>query len=372
MERALYDFEPFEPWDLHHPGNLLDQASVGENISKANLYTLQNDHNTPGFVVAKDVTLLAWNWDLSGKTRSYKFFMISRNNDLLHEYPDSAACWLKYFPIFSETDDRSTSNITLKLDLTQAAYIETPANLTYACGTLHFGHWIGDSLFKYLICDAGIPILTTKLFPYQIDALSFLQDPKKDSKVLLPVDLGDKRLLISKVSRIRVPINFSIHFRTKIIRNAISKALQSTNLEPLGERQQIKKSKVYLVRGVINGKSRTANESDVIERCKEREISCVDSSKLSFKDAAFAYRNFHEFFCTYGSSNLNFNIFSNDYAHLNYVFPENFRRYSDEKMSAGGFYPLPLISRTKVYFANQVDPDSDDPLTSIQFPLSIL
>jgi hypothetical protein len=287
-------------------------------------------------IFADDIQVIAWNWNpASDSGRYYKYFIISRAGEILCSDPSSSDFWLKYFPIFSSDGSQT---VQLQLPDHCACFQLVDYRYTLALGGTHFGHWVADTVPFFLLGD-HLRYTDPYLFTNQTSVeRSFLSRLCVGSSAGIAVKLKGIRVALIKISKSRLHVNFSVRQRNQLLRSRISRVLA------LGEDSN-RKRVCYLVRGLVDGYRRIANESDLISIMSELGSDIINPSNYPLYDLPNIFLNYSHFVYLNSSINTNFNLLSNDNSQALALLTSDYAMPSDDLILGAGVYMTPRIDQ---------------------------
>jgi hypothetical protein len=303
-----------------------------------------------------DVTLIVWNWGgVESSRRHYRYFLVSKEGDLLCEPPDSDAYWLKFFPLFHIDDDLTVTltNVALNDSLT----VEQPH--VFAAGSLHFGHWTSDTLPLFLLEDIGkgANFFTTKLSDSAKSTLKFFCRGKYTP--ITELDMGTVNVRSFKFRELFVFANLGINRKNYVLRHALSRDWNRCSIKKFGKRI------AYLVRGEVDGQYRLRNEDEIVRFCQSHGIEVVNLSSVPFYRSQKFFEDIDIFVMLNSSANTNFNVLGHDGSRLLTFLPDVFRNESKEVTLASAVYLVPRYSDINFGLARA---DTTDQVTHLASP----
>ena len=306
---------------------------------------------------AKDVYVIIWNWTNGTEEFNYKYFLMSSDGNLLAEPPNHDSCWLKYFPIFSSTQDNSLhfSNELLK----NAQEIENSKPMIFAASSSQFGHWMADTLpiLLYALDALTLPgsIFCSPFTEYQKTVCQLLCDASKlRTATLFHPMLRDEKIRIIKFRSLDVITSFSVRNKNQFTRQFVK-----TAAERLGIRSEPALHKgAYLYRGNVNGIQRVNEEDKIVERLQEIGFSIFKTARMTFEETLTQFLSPQLFINPFGSGNTHFNLTASDSAKLIQLLPISYQQTTVEKTLGSAIYMVPRIKSTNFYLCEQLDSSS--------------
>ncbi len=287
-------------------------------------------------IEASNISVLVWNWGGSeAHRRHYRYFLISSDGNLLGEPPDSDYHWLRYFPIFQED---TPGKYKINLD-GSCECLTVEQRHRFAAGSLHFGHWVADTLPLFLVGDQEAeltPYFSTKLSDTSKQILySFAAD---HASLLTELDMGMAHTKVINFSKLVLYANIGVRRKNSLLRGVVHSQNHSNNIR---NRSSSHRVACYLVRGNVDGVARLKNESQIIEYCERRGILVVDPRQYPFARHIDLYRSFDIFFMLNSSANTNFNVLGHAASNLITFVPQSYKTKNRECILASAIYLTP-------------------------------
>ncbi len=319
----------------------------------------------PIVIRATNINVLVWNWGGAESTRRhYRYFPISTNGCLLAEPPDNDEYWLRAFPIF-----QSIGGVDCRVNI--PSFIEklvVPDAHIFAAGSLHFGHWVADTLPFFLIQGSNlsnVPIFTTKLSAPAINTLKFFCNDK--NKLLTELDMGREQLKCITFKNLYLYSNFGVRRKNNILRNCL-RSIPKIDFSSTPKRAP---KICYLRRGIVDGVGRLQNENEIVKYLDTRNIQLVDLRDHPFETSQSFFHQFDIFIMLNSSANTNFNVYGKDGAHLITFVPSQYSQASIDVVLASAMYLVPRVQDVTPAYAltDEIHPTLADP---VHIPLGVL
>ena len=315
-------------------------------------------------VEASDIFVLVWNWGgAEAHRRHYRYFLISSNGNLLAEPPDSDEHWLRYFPIFQEETPGK-----YKINLNESCeYLTVEQRHRFAAGSLHFGHWVADTLPLFLVRDQEAeltPYFSTKLSDSVKQILySFAAS---STSLLTELDMGMAHTKVIKFSQLVLYANFGVRRKNSLLRRVVRSTKHSNNIK---SRPSYHRKACYLIRGTIDGMARLKNERQIIEYCMRRGILVLDPRQYPFAQNTDLYRGFDVYLMLNSSANTNFNVLANEDSMLISFVSQNYKTHSIECVLASAIYLTPKHENIDLGYVKSVS-RSETLASECEIPIS--
>jgi hypothetical protein len=293
-------------------------------------------------IITEDLTAFVWNWyPKSPESAKFKFFFISRANELLCSDPSDNEVWLHSFPCFKRISDHEYALIgqheSIKVD-------HYPS--TVCLSGSHFGHWVADTLPTIVIStrnNRSVPVITRAL---STEELNFIGN----TLGLIGVNLYELRfkafqsmkLVFAKTNLIQ---NVGINSKIQFLRNSLS----------VDKSMSIYKNEesCYLLRGQVDGQSRIANEDEVIKVLSDFGSRIVNPLDFPFFKSKDFFASFSKFIFYNSSVNTNFNILSNISSKALILLHPAFNSARLDVVLGSSIYLVPTLTRSSFAILNE-------------------
>ena len=334
--------------------NITEKYNFIDNIRIARQILLGQERDSPTLIECTDIKIIVWNWDRDPNKHDYKYFFISKNNDLLIDEPINSAFWLRYFPIFWSSEN--TLNIK---DECMSFYEELNFRKPpiFCGGHSQFAHWISDHLSNFFMSEelniSCNKYLSSKLTAYQNEALTSLNFDGGNS--VLSLDIGSELFRVYKCNKLYLIANYGVRDRFDLLRERIAKNYHFLQGEKI----------CYMPRGLIRGQKRISNEEEVINYCEKRGIEIADATYYSFRECINNFSKYSLFISGPSSANTNFSLFSHQNAHFIYGLARSYERPDPAVALGSSWYMLPKLNSTEIIFLEMANEDHsgyDDPV----------
>lgn len=305
-------------------------------------------YKRPFFIRATDAKLIIINHGRNGNSHDYRYFIASRNNDLLTDDHFHNPFWLKFFSCFEFLDAQS---VRLKLDEGAALQrLDDPSAQLFVGGQSHFGHWMVDHLpiavFSHdtKVLPPQTRLLVSKLNAFQRETL----EACGIESVVSQVDVGSRYLTVLTIPELYVLCDLSVCRAYELLRNVLRVQSPETSRDATQAPRRI-----YFERGTIRGMNRLVNERQVIEFLKKKEFEIVRPHDFNLRQKAQHFGQCDLFVCPPASAYFNFYFFSHARAHLIYCIHETALYNETTAVLGGSYYQCHDLHRTTLLPAIQ-------------------
>ena len=327
--KKLTRTEPCTMSDLAH-----SHLPLGIQLAHKLEYQSCTDYNS--IIHASDIEIFIWNWNPSdSRERNHKFFIISRENEILCSEPNSHPIWLDSFPCFRR---ESETLVSMAMNPICQPLDNTLNKITICLGGMHFGHWVSDTLPKIIASKNQLPsnrILTTKLSQEEREFICRrLELSDTEFAEIDPHGFHFHKLLIKQAE---IFGDLTVTEKNQILRNAV--ALTCTKIAVYDEKP------VYLKRGQISGNERITNEQSLIEELIARGVSILDPREFPFYTHPEKYLGFSKFIFYNSSINTNFNVLARESSKALVFLHPSFNKPTIECIVGAAVYLLPRLTQ---------------------------
>jgi hypothetical protein len=302
------------------------------------LHSLQSSRS-PMVIWARDVTVLQWSWISDFNQSRFSYFFLSKTNGILSSSPDYSSIWLKYYPFVAHC---TIDKVSLALsDHTPLRYVNQSNYPVFAGGDLQFGHWVSDTLYKFLLYKIdGISnvIICNQLTSYYLSALRYIYSSESILPNVLQLPLPNANLEMLHFNKLAIPVNFPLAARYALVRSRLP--TPELNIRP--------SFSAYLYRGTRDGVARIANEDDILSKLLDRNIIILRPETFSFADAHKFYASIKHMIIPHGGSTANVNLFSPMGTRMTYLYPSSFDNLTPEIIQGAAYFLVPWIRNTKL------------------------
>jgi hypothetical protein len=295
----------------------------------------------PLLVEAINVLVIQWHWTGENSNSQYTYFFISRNGDFLISDVELNPIWLKYFPFIKSIKD---GIITLEENFENNVSGNVIDTSGFFCGgNLHFGHWISDTLYKFVLDDLFPScenlFICNHLTKYYREALTYVwSSQKRASRKIAFLPESSKKLTVYQFRKVYIPLQFSLPLRYQLVRRSLSNLIDKNHTSEL--------TGVYLERGLYDSERRILNEEFVTNLMLSRGNIIVRPHALSFANAHKLFNTCRFIVTSFGSSSVNFAIFAKETAKLVCFIPPCYYSTTPEIVLGSAYYQSLSLERT--------------------------